>query len=245
MRNSYIIGLLLTVLISQNTLADEPTTQSGIATSSLNHAIKDAEALGNQRWAFSTLYTSIEDDGNKSTYRLNFDPRRDEGKRWTLIEPTEETLSKEEKKAFRKISSADNADESLVYDSLSDRVTPDDLISESDGFAVFKGQFDDDDMPKSVRDALKMEIILDTTQHFVTKISVIAEKPFKPAPVAKVNTMQQIQTYAPVGPKGEILLTRSTSVVEGKAFFKAFSSNTITEYSDFTRVDGPAFPEDE
>lgn len=240
------LAFLLSSSLSQGASASQsPAIAEATAASIFEHAIKDAETLGDQRWAFTMVYTNIEKDATSQRYRLRFDPRRDEGDRWELIEPPEDTLSKKEKKAFRQISKSNNIDGSLVYNKLSENVGVDDLKSENENTAIFSGKINDDDMPEKVRDALRMEAVLNKAALFVSKISVTSSKPFSPAPGAKVNKMSQVQNYAPAGPEGEVLMTHSSSVVEGKAFFKAFSSNTTSEFSDYERVDAPAFPEDD
>jgi len=211
----------------------------------LRRAVDVAESNGDQRWAFNMRFTNNDEKKGSKSYLLNFDPRRPEGERWEAVSPKEEEFTKEEKKTFTEFEKADNADEGLVYDGLGESLDGAYVISDNDTSALIRGALNDEEMPEKVRDALQMTITFEKAAGFVSEVLVEAVKPFKPVVVAKVKEMKQTNNYASVGPNGEILLVRSRSVAKGSAMLKAFSSNTVSEYSDFIPVDGPAFPEED
>ncbi len=215
-----------------------PPADEAAAIAELRAAADAANAHDAQRWAFTLAYEDLTAKGGK-TFKVRFDPRLAPGARWKAIEPAESALSKDERKALKKMSENDDADEALVYDDLDEAIGDAALLSLSGGDALFRISIDDPEMTQDMRAALVATARLDRAGDHVSSIEVRSTKPFKPAAIAKIEKMRQLQRYAPVGPGGVVLLVASESEAEGKAMFKSFSSKTRIAYSDFEAVDAP------
>ena len=198
-------------------------------------AIDRAVAIGETRWAFTLTYVDQSSDETK-TYKLRFDPRRPSGDRWSAVEPPADLLSKGEKKAFKRISSNDDADAALVYDNLAETSADLTLISADATEAVFEIPVDDPEMPEKARAALVATARLDRKAGHVSLIEVEAKSSFKPALVARIDMLRQVQRFAPAGPGGEILLVSSDTESAGEAMMKSFHSKARATYSDFEPV---------
>ena len=199
-------------------------------------AIDVAKAEANSRWAFTMTHTDYAEDGEK-IYRLRYDPRREDGERWTLLEPALEGLSKDEKKTFKNIQKNDEADDGLIYDKLDIDFDKAELTAEDEVRATFVGPITDDEMPEKMQDALVMTVTVNKPGRYVEEISLHSTEEFKPAAVAKIISFKQIQQYKPLSEGGPALMRASQSDVSGKAMLKKFNSKTETTYSDFEQVE--------
>jgi hypothetical protein len=236
MRISFGVAALLSApaFAAENTL---PTDEQA-ATSELAAAAARAEVFGEQRWAFTAAYEDLAAAGRKPL-KLRFDPRLPAGARWTPIEPAENALSKEERKSLKKLRGDDDADRALVYDDLDEAIKDASVLRLSEDQALFRISIDDPEMPAEMKGALEATAHLDRDGGLVTTIEVRSTRPFKPAAVAKIESMRQTQRYALVAPGGAPLLVASESQVTGKAMLKSFSSSVRVAYSDFQAVDAP------
>ena len=114
-----------------------------------------------------------------------------------------------------------------VYDAFKGAVTD---------TATFVGAVRDKDTPDSLARAVDMTMVLDKAGGYLRTISVKSKAAFKPAPVAKVERMTQIQSYEPIAPGGPALLRKAESSAAGEAMFKKFDQHVTMEYRDFERV---------
>lgn len=209
------------------------------ALAALRAAISVAEKNADARYAFTLAYTEL-DTAEPKTYAVRFDPRLPAGARWTPVDPLREALGKDQEKRLKALQKNDDADDALIYDGLGDVLGGASLVSETPEKAVFRASLPEDgETPKAVREALEMTLTLDRAGGYIESVSIRALKPFKPAPVAKVEAMEQTQRYAPFAPGGVVLLRAADSNVSGEAMFKDFKSHSRTEYRDFEEVDAP------
>lgn len=213
-------------------------TPEELAYKELREAVARAEALAEQRWAFSVAYEDLAKKPGR-LIRARFDPRKPAGERWSLVGAQE--LSKDEKKAFEGLARNDQADDALVYDRLGKSVETASPVSVTPDMAVFSLKIDDPRMSEDISGALSAVATFNRRAKHVSEVTVSSRKPFKPAPVAKVETMRQVQRYAPVGPDGAVLMTEAESHAKGSAMLKKFESNTRILYSDFEKVEAEAF----
>lgn len=241
MRRRLALAVLLP-LIAAPAQAEEASLRAvdaeSAAVAEFREAVSRAAPIGEQRWAFSVTYQDLSAAGGKS-YRLRFDPRQPEGERWTPIEPA--ALTKEERGALAQISRNDEADDALVYERLGEQIEAARVLSVSPESAVFRIEIDEGSALGDATSALAATATLDRRSGHVAEIAVVSEKPFKPASVAKIDKLRQLQFYAPVGPAGAVLMTGSESELAGSAMFKKFSSRTRFAYSDYEAVEAPPF----
>lgn len=201
----------------------------------LMSAVALAEAHKADRYAFTAAFTDLEGEAGRMI-EVRFDPRLPAGARWTLLSPTESALTKKERERFRSLSKENDADGGLVYDGLASSIGAAELLSTDEDSAIFAAPIRGEDAPKSAREAVEMRLVVDLEDAFVRSIELTARKPFKPAPVAIVRRMSQVQTYEAPASGAPALLSRSQSHVEGEAMFKSFVRRSRIEYRDFELV---------
>lgn len=235
------LTVILAITATPAARADDAIDEAS-AYAALAAAIDVAGAHGEDRYAFTMTFTNLELDRPRP-YVLRFDPRLPEGARWSLLEPAEETLTKDERKNLERLRRSDSADGALVYDGLAKVLGGARLVSQDAARAVFAAPMpDDSEAPKKAREALEMTLTLDRAGGHIETISLRAAKPFKPAAPAVVKALRQTQTFAAPAEGGPALLSVAESFVSGEAMFRAFSSHTRTEYSDIEKVDAPPRP---
>lgn len=220
--------------------ADAPIAPSdaALARGEYLRAVDRAAKIGEMRWAFTLAYTD-ETEGAAKTYRLRFDPRLPKGERWKISDPAADQLSKDEKKELKRLSRNDDADGALVYDGLAESADKAELIGLSETQAVFSIPVPGERLPEKAKAAIAATVHFDRRAGIVASVEVEAREPFKPAAIARIDRMRQIQRYAAVGPAGEALLVSSLSDTAGEAMMKSFSSKAQLAYSDFEKVDAP------
>ncbi len=232
-----VCAVALSVLASTLAVHAEET---GEARALLEKAIETAFAHAGDRFAFTV---SLEQSNEEETVslELRYDPREPEKDRWRLLGASDDGLSKKEKKVFKKIRKSEFSDDAIVYDKLGEELSTFALISETEEAAVFSSPVVDDDLPEG---ALEMYVTLDKKGGHVSRIEVRSLKPFKPASVAKIETMSQVQTYRLSEAGGPALLHTSESAAEGSAMFKSFKSHSRQTFSDIERIDAEEIVED-
>lgn len=201
----------------------------------LDKAIAVADAHKTERYAFTVVYT----DRNAKpagAISLRFDPRRPEGERWTLLSPAEASLTKDQRKRFKNLRRSNDADDSLIYDRLKDTAAKATLVSEDAVSARFSGPINDPKAPVEVTNSMEMTLDLVKAGGFVRTISVASKQAFRPAAAAKVERMEQSQTYEPLVAGGPAILRGSRTIAVGEAMFKKFDQHIVMEYRDFERV---------
>ena len=208
------------------------------ALAELRAAIEKAEAHGADRYAFTLDFRDL-GDKQQRTFRARFDPRLPAGARWTPIDPPAEQYGKAEKAAFARMAKNDEADDALVYDGLADALPGARLLSADAERAVFEIPVSDPGTPDEVKKALAATAVLDRRTGHISSVEIRSVKPFKPAPVAKLTSMRQLQRYEPLAAGGPALMVASESDAEGSAMFRSFSSKARMTYSQIEKVDAP------
>jgi hypothetical protein len=209
------------------------------ALAELRAAVALAEAHGADRYAFTLDFRDLGDEEAR-TFRVRFDPRKPAGARWTAVDPPADQYGKEEKAAFKRMTANDEADDALVYEGLAEALDGASVISADAASAVFSLPISDPKVAKETKDALAATAVLDRVSGHVESVEIRSTRPFKPAAVAKIVSMRQLQRYAAPAPGGPALLAASESDAEGSAMFKSFSSKARFGYSAIEKVDAPA-----
>ena len=231
-------GVAAALVLSSSALADDLNVEDFIA-----QAVQSAEENSTYRWAFTITHTQ-EDDGEEKSYKLRYDPRRDEDDRWVLLEPAYDDLSKKERKFLKKMQkggeSGQTPDEALFYDQL--KIDPEALriVDETDTHLVVASPMVDEDTPEKIKKSLEVTVRLNKAHHYIEEIVVDAIQPFKPVPIAKVLEFHQVQRFAPLdgSDNGALAaLQSSESTMRGKAVTKKFGESSSTVYSDFERIE--------
>ncbi|MEL6360298.1 MAG: hypothetical protein AAFR21_04380 [Pseudomonadota bacterium] len=233
---------------SQATLNDQGALQSDGATAAmskadaialLGQAVAKAEADAADRYAFTMAYQISTDEAetDRKEYVLRFDPRLAKGEQWELKSPDISELSKKERKLLRGLQQDENTpDGVLIYDQLALDEDTIEITGQTEETVVIEGRSIDTEVPERVREAVILAITLNKAGAFIEKIQVQADKPFKPVRIAKVNEMNQVQTFAAPTDGLPAILEASESVTRGEAMFKDFYRGSSTSYSDIVRV---------
>lgn len=211
------------------------SAQAEDARALLDKALAVAEAHKDERYAFTIIYSDQKSDAPASV-TLRFDPRLPEGSRWALLSPAESALTKEQRKQFKNLRKSNDADDSLIYDRLRDAAAKAQLVSEDAVSAQFAGPINDPKAPEEVVNSMEITLQLDKPRAFVRAISIASKAPFKPAAIARVDRMEQTQTYEPLIAGGPAILRGSRTVAIGEAMFRKFDQQVVMEYRDFERV---------
>lgn len=207
-------------------------------------AVATAERHAADRYAFTLDFQDL-GEREARVFRVRFDPRKPPGARWTPVDPPADQYGAAEKAAFGRMTRDDEADDGLVYEGLAEALDDARLISADDGQAVFSITINNPETPAAVREALAATATLDRAGGFISAVEIRSTRPFKPAAVAKIKSMRQLQRYAaPVG-GGPALLAATESDAEGSAMFKSFASKARIAYSEIEKVEAPPRPEKE
>jgi hypothetical protein len=208
------------------------------ARAELRVAAEKAATLTDARFAFTATLEDITKEGARPL-SFRFDPRRPEGARWSAVSPAADQLTKDEKKALEGFQKRNDADETIVYDDLVKSLEDATFLSGDASVATFSLPIDDEDMPKEARSALDATLRFNRALGFVEEVRVVSKRPFKPAAVAKVERMEQVQRYAPQGANGPVMLVEMRSLAKGKAMMKSFDQSIVIAYSAIEAVEAP------
>lgn len=230
--NQSFLGAFAGCVFLLTSTAQAETTGEPASAALLMQAAQTAKGFAQYRYAYTLDYW-VSDGDKELSATLRFDPRLAEGERWTLLSPSEDDLDKKAVKALKKLQEGEMGDSPILYDGLHEVIGEADLVSETEKEAVFVAQVDDDNAPK---DALEIYITLDKAGEYVSSIELKSKQPFKPAPIAKVNTLVQMQRFTAPQGDGPALIATSETQVEGEAMFKSFASETRQVFSEIEMV---------
>jgi len=236
-----VLIALAAIALAAPAAANDAATESVAVLDEVRAAVAVAEAHAAQRWAFTLDFRDLGDKTQRS-FRVRFDPRKPAGARWTPVDPPADHYGKEEKSAFARMTRNDEADDALVYEGLATALAGATLISADAGRAVISVPIDDPEVPKETKEALAATAVLDRVSGHIASVEIRSLRPFKPAAVAKITAMRQLQRYEVLTPGGPALMVASESDAEGSAMFKSFSSKARLAYSEFEAVDAPPRP---
>ncbi len=209
----------------------------------LDAAAVAAKAHAEARYAFTVDIHSLE-DGKERHLKIRFDPRLEEGAQWRVLGQPPDALDKDTRNALKALESGEPGDDRLIYDKLLDSTAEIELAEETNDYALFTASLADDaDTPKKVREALELTFRLEKQGGYISSVEMRSIKPFKPAAIAKIDSLVQAQSYAaPEEPGGPALMTESVNETEGRAMMKRFKSVMRQEFSDFERIDPSDMP---
>lgn len=206
----------------------------------LAEALAVAAPFRDARFAFTLRYEDLA-GATPKTYVVRFDPRRPRGARWTPVEPSADALSKDDRKRLEELQKSDQPDDAFIYDRLGEGVADLTLVASEGGKAVYRGAVADPGMPKAMRGAVEMTLTVDVARKAIERVDLRALRPFKPVPVAKVDSFSQTMRYAPSAGLAAPVLAEQTAQSQGEAMFKKFATRTRFTYADVERVEAEPF----
>ncbi len=237
----FLAAILIFALSGGAAANDDAAIGEAAALAEFRAAVATAERHAADRYAFTLDFQDLSKESDR-IFRVRFDPRKPAGGRWSAIDPPTDQYGKAEKAAFDRMTRNDEADDALVYEGLAEALDETRLVSADADRAVFSIPINSPDTPAEMKEALAATATLDRKAGFISSVEIRSTRPFKPAAVAKVKSMRQLQRYAILTPGGPALMIASESDAEGSAMFKSFSSKARLAYSEIEKVDAPPRP---
>lgn len=181
-------------------------------------------------------FVSVSTGKDPATIRGRIDPSLPEGKRVTITEAIGEKVNanKVDKRMEK------NADGDIWCDRMSGgAASPVRELAPRDGGRVFsfipKAQEDAEKEQQKLYEQLTAEVIVDETTRTVRQFTARLREPWKPAIVAKVDSMTMVAECA-LAPNGRAYMARSTTSVSGSALGSDFETEFTQTISNLRQV---------
>ncbi|WP_306251222.1 hypothetical protein [Parvularcula sp. IMCC14364] len=195
---------------------------------SLDAAIADAEAYSDFQPSFSMRASSPGESA--LVYRYNADTGT-----WTLLEGDISELDSETLTGITELQNEISKPGELTYADARDKLSVSAVLEQTDTAEIYAINIADEDgeMPRAMKDALEMTLHLDTDQGHISLILMRARAPFKPAMVAKVETLIVEQRFAKFPDMPVPLLQSYYNKASGEAMFQKFDEEFTIEFFDY------------
>ena len=182
-----------------------------------------------QEWAFTE--TSLRDDG---LFVGHFDPRLEEGERWSLISVDRRQPTEKEAKKY----AHDKADHGDSSESRTTGIVGSDsleLLEETDDYWLFTFVPDDDEV--AFTDSFDAEVKIIKAGHYVESIDIRNHSDIKPGFGTKISRFVMQLEFGPAAEDGPIVPLSINVHVTGRALlFIGFDETDATRYSDFEHI---------
>lgn len=169
---------------------------------------------------------------------MRVDPSQPEGQRLSVISPEPEDWSEEFAKRVENMKA--NTEGEIWCQDFAENIPAADatLVSETDTTATYSFQpqpgAEPDDMDK-VYKHLTGTVVVDKTTPGILNFEMVAEKPFKPMPVAKIKQFE-MKIACDRAPDGRTHVSSLDVTVEGSAMMKSFSQSDRQIISNLTPI---------
>jgi len=181
-------------------------------------------------------FVSVSTGRDPSTVRGRIDPSLPEGKRVTITEAIgEKANAKKIDKRMEK-----NADGDIWCDRMSGGAAgPVRELAPRDGGRVFsfvpKAKEDAEKEEQKLYEQLTAEVLVDETTRTVREFTARLREPWKPAVIAKLDSMTMVAECA-LAPNGRAYMLRSTTTVAGSALGTDFDTQFTQTISNLREV---------
>lgn len=202
----------------------------GVAAAEIPAPLQQALDEGAQYKDLHISFTMKADNGS-DTIVMRYDQP---GNEWTMLEGDLETMDKDDRKAIEDMQEDFSAPGTLAYDKMKENVADAALTEETGEAYIYTAEMLDDGKPldKAISEAVTARLHLSKTDGAITRFEMSSSKPFKPAAVAKVDTLIVETDYERLT-DGPPVQTRIYSRTTGSAFFKKFDEELTLEFYDF------------
>lgn len=184
-------------------------------------------------YAFDLTLSSDEVDA-----LMRVDPSQPEGERLSVISPEPEDWSEDFAKRVENMKA--NTDGEIWCQDFAENIPAADakLVSETDTTATYsfrpKPGAEPDDMGKVYKHLIG-KVVVDKTAPGILNYEMVAEKPFKPMPVAKIKQFE-MKVACDRAPDGRTHVVSLDVTVEGSAMMKSFSQSDRQLISNLTPI---------
>lgn len=253
-----LAGLLL-MSVPAVALADEAMPQAAQMDPAqmLLAAQKDlqtrAEAAQGQRFSYAMNVTN---KGKKNfAFTLAYDPNGEDGKKWHIVSPQKDVDEQSWKVAEDQLASmakqreknpdAEPSDQQMIADDLpGDDASIYTYLRTDNGYAVYGFDpartdllsDDDEEDDNKMAQYVKGELGLVAATGAPAWVRIYAPKPFKPAPIAKLDQFMLSFSITQAWDNGPWVISAQDTVLSGSAMFKKFSADSKVRFTDFQPV---------
>ncbi|MCI5044944.1 MAG: hypothetical protein MRY72_09625 [Aquisalinus sp.] len=211
---------LLLILPAQLNAAELPA--------SLDAALTQAEAHRDLHPSFSMRASSP----GESAIVYRYDASANT---WTIIEGDDSELDEEARASIAEMQEELSRPGELTYAEARESLSIAELIETAPDAEIYRINISgkNGEMPKAMREALDMTLHLDMRQGHISLISMQAREPFKPAMVAKIETLIVEQRFANFPNMPVPLLESYYNKASGEAMFQKFDEEFTIEFFDY------------
>ncbi len=192
-------------------------------------AVSAAERFENFTPSF-TMRASMPDVGSIT---MRYDAEK---KEWSVLEGDLSSLDKDVQKELDSLKEDLIQPNELTYADAREEIVVRNLITETDQEYIYALDLDAEDkeeMPESMQDAVELKLYLDKEKNHIRLLSMKSIRPFKPAPIAKVETLIVEQEFSTPFPDGPAVITRLYNKASGSALFQKFNDEFTLEFFDY------------
>ncbi|NHK28736.1 hypothetical protein FF098_012520 [Parvularcula flava] len=213
--------ITLTVLLSSARAADLPAP--------LTAAFDEAAQYADFRASFSMRATS--DEG---VLVMRYDAQNED---WIIMEGDLADLDKSGRTVIEDMQARLSAPGKITYHEMAGKISSAVLTEDTGSELVYAVTLvnEDGEMGEKMQDAVNPTLVLDSETGKISRFSMKADKPFKPVPVARIDTMVLEQAYT-VLDDGPAVINRFHNDTTGSMMFKNFSQRYTIELYDFVPV---------
>ncbi len=217
---------LLTTLVSLSILLSSAHAEP--FPKPIESAFEAALATQNIKTSFSLRLTTP--NSSPITFRYNAAENS-----WSVQEGNFEELTKGLRQSVKQIQEDLSQPGALSYESMQDELRVHRLLEENQTHLIYEVSLheDEDGMPKAMREALSMTLHITKDPLIISSFRMHSDAPFKPAPIAKINTLEIYQEFdTPEGFEAP-LLKKYHNEISGSAMMKKFHEEFTVELFNF------------
>lgn len=198
----------------------------------LHNALAELEGLKSQKWSYIQTQTK-----KKETKKMSFDPSKEKGERWELLELNGRAASEQEKQHFvdkkngKVSSSSKDSPLSIAMPEITSLIDTSTLlvIKDTDNQTVY--QFTpkiDQPLLKGVMKHLEGEIYFNKQAGFIEKITVINTESFTPFPSVTIKKLYAHILLQKLPDNDRVVITETEMMAKGKKLFVSSIDEEMT-----------------
>lgn len=157
-------------------------------------------------------------------------------KRWTPVAGAASVLDSEAAEGFAEVKEDVGRPGGLVPEDIFEALTEPELIEETEDLLVYTfvpgAEEDEDPMPQGMVKVLQRRFVIDRATMCLAGMSMIAMRPFKPAPIVKLNKFEFAYEFNKPAGSPIPLVSEFRTIAKGRAMFRKFDESVTVQISD-------------